>query len=68
MIEENVKKLLAEIDDNPFGEKVTLVAAVKTRTPEEINAAIAAGVDAVAENKAQEFRDKNDWVNPWNLL
>lgn len=64
-ISERVKRIREEIaGGNPFGEKVTLVAAVKTRTPEEINAAIAAGVDAVAENKAQEFRDKNDWINP----
>ena len=39
MIEENVKKLLGEIDKNPFGEKVTLVAAVKTQTVDDINKA-----------------------------
>ena len=43
MIEENVKKLLEEIKENPYGEKVTLVAAVKTQTVEDINCAIAAG-------------------------
>ena len=33
---------------NPFGEKVLLVAATKTQTAEAINAAIEAGLDAVA--------------------
>ena len=31
---------------------------------EAINEAISAGVDAVAENKAQEFRDKNEFLSP----
>ena len=62
MIEENVKKLLAEIDDNPFGEKVTLVAAVKTQTVEDINRAIAAGITDVGDNHVQEFRDKYDGI------
>lgn len=51
-------------DGNPFGEKVTLVAATKMQTAESINECILAGVDAVAENKAQEFRDKNDFLLP----
>ena len=49
---------------NPFGEKVTLVVATKMQTVEAINECILAGVDAVAENKAQEFRDKNDFLLP----
>ena len=49
---------------NPYGEKVLLVAATKTQTAECINWAIEGGVDAVAENKPQEFRDKNDLVLP----
>ena len=48
---------------NVFGEKVTLVAATKMQTAEAINQAIQAGVDAVAENKPQEFRDKYAAVN-----
>ena len=47
---------------NPYGEKVALVAATKMQTVEDINECIRAGVDAVAENKAQEFRDKNDFL------
>ena len=48
---------------NVFGEKVTLVAATKMQAAEAINQAIEAGVDAVAENKPQEFRDKYGSVN-----
>ena len=49
---------------NPQGEKVLLVAATKTQSAEKINQAIRAGVDAVAENKPQEFRDKYQDVLP----
>ena len=49
---------------NAYGEKVTLVAATKTQSVEAINEAITAGVDAVAENKPQEFRDKNEFLLP----
>ena len=60
-----VKKLKEALaKGNPFGEKVTLVAATKMQTAEAINAAIEGGVDAVAENKPQEFRDKNDLLLP----
>ena len=62
MIEENVKKLLGEMGENPFGEKVTLVAAVKTQTTENINRAIAAGITDIGDNHVQEFRDKYDAV------
>ena len=49
---------------NSYGEKVTLVAATKMQSVERINMAIEAGVDAVAENKPQEFRDKNALLLP----
>lgn len=63
MIAENVKKLLSELQSgNGFGEKITLVAATKTRTPEEINEAIAAGISDIGENRVQEFREKYDLV------
>lgn len=60
MIEENVTALLREIKENPFGEKVTLVAATKTRTEEEIRRAIGAGITDVGENRVQEFTAKYD--------
>ena len=57
--------MLAELPaTNPFGEKLTLVAATKTQTVEAINEAIAAGITDVGENKAQEFRDKFGKVLP----
>lgn len=59
MIEQNVKKLLSEMPAvNPYGEKVTLVAAVKTQTPEDINRAISAGITDIGDNHVQEFKDK----------
>ena len=36
-------------------EEITLLAATKTRTPEEIRAVIEAGIDACGENRAQEL-------------
>ena len=66
---EEIERKVREIKDklaggNAYGERITLVAATKMQTIEAINAAIVAGVDAVAENKAQEFRDKNDFILP----
>ncbi len=62
---ENVRALKAELSGgNAFGEEVFLVAATKMQSAEAINEAIKAGVDAVAENKAQEFRDKNEFLDP----
>lgn len=49
MIKENVKKILDELPEN-----VELVAAAKTRTPEEIKEVIGAGVKIVGENYVQE--------------
>ena len=65
VIAQRVQEIKTKIaKGNAFGEKVLLVAATKTQTAEAINEAILAGVDAVAENKPQEFRDKNDLLLP----
>jgi len=48
-IEENVKRILDELPDG-----VDLVAAAKTRTPEQVERAIAAGVRLIGENYVQE--------------
>ncbi len=53
-----IKSVLA--NGNAYDEPVYLVAATKMQTSEAINAAISAGVDAVAENRVQEFRDKTE--------
>ena len=47
---------------NPFGEKVTLVGAIKTVDADTVNLAVKNGLKVVAENKAQEFRDKADKI------
>ena len=63
MLEQNVKNLLKELPaTNPFGEKVTLVAAVKTQTVEDINRAIKAGITDIGDNHVQEFKEKYDFI------
>ena len=51
-------------------DEVILVAVSKTRTPEEINTAIDAGVTDIGENKVQEIMDKYDHVKPvrWHMI
>ena len=51
-------------------EDVLLVAVSKTRTPEEINTAIAAGVTDIGENKVQEIMDKFEDIKPvkWHMI
>ena len=64
MIEKNTKTLLEEIPaTNPFGEKVTLVAAVKLQTADSINRAICGGITDIGDNHVQEFRDKYELIN-----
>lgn len=50
--------------------QVLLVAVTKTRTPDEINAAIDAGITDIGENKVQELLDKYDQVKPvrWHMI
>ena len=49
---------------------VLLVAVSKTRTPEEINVAIDAGVTDIGENKVQEIMNKYEAVKPvrWHFI
>jgi pyridoxal phosphate enzyme (YggS family) len=49
---------------------VRLIAVSKTRTPQEINEAIMAGVTDIGENKVQEILDKYDAVLPvnWHMI
>ena len=64
-IAKRVESIKEELKNgNAFGEKVLLVAATKMQDADAVNMAIAAGVDAVAENKPQEFRDKNEALLP----
>ena len=60
MLKENLSAVLREIENgNNLGEKITLVGATKTVDVETINEAISLGLKVVAENRVQEFRQKN---------
>jgi pyridoxal phosphate enzyme (YggS family) len=66
MIAENVKKILEELPEG-----VALVAAAKTRTPEEILQAAEAGVKIVGENYVQEAQKAFELVGPevkWHFI
>jgi pyridoxal phosphate enzyme (YggS family) len=60
MIEENVKRILSELPEG-----VELVAAAKTRTPEEISRAAEAGIRIIGENYVQEAQRAIDVVGHW---
>ena len=75
-IKENIDRINARKDEiavkagRRAGE-VLLCAVTKTRTPEEINEAIDAGITDIGENKVQEVVDKFDKVKPgvrWHLI
>ena len=61
-IQQNIKKIKEEIEAAKTrggkGQNVELLLATKTRSPEEINCAIAAGVTLIGENRAQELCEK----------
>lgn len=68
-IRENIEKIQAEIGAaarkaGRDPEEILLVAVSKTRSPEEIDQAIEAGITDVGENKVQEILDKFDKVKP----
>lgn len=58
-IEKNLKAIFSEISaGNDRGEKIALLGATKFVPSEKINEAVAAGLEFIGENHAQEFRDK----------
>ena len=66
MIRENVRRILAEL---PNG--VRLVAAAKTRTPEEVLEVVQSGVKIVGENYIQEARRAYELVGKkaeWHFI
>lgn len=66
MIKENLEKIFKEIENgNNLGEKITLVGATKMQSADVVNEAISCGLTDFGENKAQEFRDKNDFISPF---
>jgi len=63
-IKENIKRIRDSIAEaaaksGRLPEDITLVAAAKTRTAEEVRQAIASGVNAVGENRVQEMLEKH---------
>ena len=52
------------------GEEVLLVGVTKTRSVEELNEGIDAGLTDIGENKVQEIMDKYDFVKPvrWHMI
>ena len=75
MIRENIKEITAHKDEiaAKIGKKpdeVLLVAVTKTRTAEEINEAVEAGITDIGENKVQEILDKFDYVKQvrWHMI
>lgn len=74
-IQENIKAIEASIAaaaarSDRARPPVLLVAVTKTRTPEAIDRAIAAGITDIGENKVQEIRDKYGRVAPvrWHMI
>ncbi len=65
MLKENYQNIIDELAlGNNLGEKITLLGATKFVDVEKINDAIGLGLTHIGENKAQEFRDKNDFISP----
>ncbi len=63
MDEKVLKEILSFIKNgNNLGEKVYLVGATKTVPVQTINRACELGLEIVAENKVQEFREKTDLI------
>lgn len=69
---EKVRQQIRESAENcgRTADDVLLVAVSKTRSPEEINIAIDAGVTDIGENKVQEIMDKYDDIKPvrWHMI
>ena len=65
-IAQNVKDIKRYISEREkaLGREIILVGATKTRTAAEINAAVAAGLSVVGENRPQELRDKLSLISP----
>ena len=69
--EERAKDLLKQVkqaqDRSPYGQKVTVCAATKTRTPEEINRLPEMGIHTIGENRVQELLEKYEQLDKEKL-
>jgi len=66
MIKENVGEILAELPDG-----VGVVAAAKTRTPEEVLEAVQAGIKTIGENYVKEAKEAYELVGKrakWHFI
>ncbi len=61
-VRERIERAAQEAGRDPAS--IRLIAATKTMPPERINEAIRAGVDAIGENRVQEFLAKRDALLP----
>ena len=75
IIKENIEKInaakaAAAEKIGKSGDDVLLVGVTKTRSAEEINKGIDAGITDIGENKVQEIMDKYDSVKPvrWHMI
>ncbi|MBQ7340290.1 MAG: YggS family pyridoxal phosphate-dependent enzyme [Clostridia bacterium] len=63
-MQNNLLDILTKISKgNNLGEKITLVGATKTVPVEIINEAVKLGLEVVAENRVQEFREKTEFID-----
>lgn len=74
-IKENIEKInqlkaQAAAEVGKTGDDILLVGVTKTRSAEEINEGIDAGLTDIGENKVQEIMDKYDFVKPvrWHMI
>jgi len=66
MIKERIRNLLSDLPDG-----VQLVGAAKTRSPEEIQEAIEAGLEIIGENYVREAEDAYQVIGPrikWHMI
>ena len=66
MIKESVKNILEELPEG-----VELVAAAKTRSPEEVLEALEAGLEIIGENYVQEAFDAFELIGrkaTWHMI
>jgi len=66
LIKQNIAKLLAEVPDG-----VEVVAAAKTRTPEEVLEAVQAGIKIIGENYVKEAKEAYELVGKrakWHFI
>ena len=71
MLKKNLENIFSKLNNgNNLGETITLVGATKTVSCEIINNAISLGLQVVAENRVQEFREKEPFVKGaiWHFI